>query len=81
MPLASPDIYDRLVALRSSLIQDSWASSVQRPVVSVFNKLAVSAAKLQPDDPILRSIEPVTAEIKPGTLCALIDQILIALDE
>lgn len=80
MPLSSPEIYDRLLALRSSLIDDKWGT-VQSPVRLLFNELLVCTQRLRPTDPVLRSIGPAKTELKPATLCTLVDQMLVALSD
>jgi hypothetical protein len=79
VPLSTPELCDRLLALRSSLTEERWAGTVQSPVLALFNELVVCAKKLEPADPILRSIEPANATVRATTLRTVVDQILIAL--
>ena len=81
MPLSTPELCDRLLALRSSLTEERWAGTVQSPVLALFNELVGCAKKLQPADPILRSIDPAKPAVKAATLRTLVDQILVALGE
>jgi hypothetical protein len=81
VPLSTPELCDRLLALRSSLTEERWAGTVQSPVLALFNELVGCAKKLQPADPILRSIEPAKTAVKAATLRTLVDQILVALGE
>jgi hypothetical protein len=63
------------------LAEDRWAKPVQSPLVRLFNELVACAKKLRPTDPIVRSIEAAQPAVGSNTLCALVDQLLIALDE
>lgn len=81
MHISTYELCNRLRVFRSGLAEDRWMLTVQPPVLGVFNELASCAKKRQPADPILRAIEPARGRVKPATLCALVDQILIALEE
>jgi hypothetical protein len=80
MALSAATVYDHLVALRSSLIEDKWMDRVDAPVLAVFSELLASAKKLAPDGQVLRAIEHPSATVRPGTLLLLVDQMLFALD-
>jgi hypothetical protein len=79
VPLSTPELCDRLLALRSGLTEARWTRPVQSPVLALFNELVACAKKLQPADPILRSIEPARPVVNALTLVTVIDQVLVAL--
>jgi hypothetical protein len=79
----NPDTYavfDHLAALRRSVADGIWLPSVDAPVVALFNELLAEARAVRPDAQVLRVIEPQKSNVRPQTLLALADQILLALD-
>jgi len=54
--------------------------AVDAPVVALFNELLAGARDLRPDARLLRAIEKQKPNVRPHTLLALADQILLALD-
>ena len=81
MVLSSADLSDHLLTLRASLAEDGWGRPVDRPLIRLFNDLVGCAKKLCPADPIVRAIEPAPPAVRSNTLRALVDQLLLALDE
>jgi hypothetical protein len=61
MALSAAAVYDHLIALRSSLIEDKWMDRVDAPGLAVFSELLASAKKLAPDGQVLRAIEHPSA--------------------
>jgi hypothetical protein len=81
MAVLPGELCDRLLTLRASLAEDMWNNTVQSPLIRLFNELVGQAKAICPADPILRSIEPATSHDRSRTLRALVDQLLVALDE
>lgn len=75
----SADVYNHLVALRTSLYENRWMGRLEGPLLSVFNELLASARSLAPNDRVLRAIKP-NPVVSAAALVVLVDQMLVALE-